>query len=188
MFRCFHSLIIFLFPLILVASTVLPGNQAKVNNNPGYSALRLFLEDEQHLTTVRRIKSLISFRTIDDSVANLVDDIADISEAALDELDTLSTLRPEINFESLAETSIARATFDSLRYTTAEKFLRDGDDFEKNLLLSQIQILPVIVHLSQQLEENENRIKRKHWLYKLGLKYNVLYQRANAQLKLSDAG
>jgi hypothetical protein len=151
----------------------------------GYSALRLFLEDEQHLTTIRRIKTVITFNGVSDKTAKLIDQIADTSEQALEELDQLATAKPVIVFQDFDEDSIGKATLDSMRYTTAREFLFDSEDFEKSLLLSQSQILPVISHLARQLEQSETNAKRKAWLNKLAKRYEEYYRKVYARIAIT---
>ena len=151
----------------------------------GYSALRLFLEDEQHLTTIRRIKTVITFNGVSDNTAKLIDQIADTSEQALEELEQLATAKPAIVFEKFDEDSIGKATLDSMRYTTAREFLFDSDDFEKSLLLSQSQILPVISHLARQLEQSETNAKRKAWLNKLADRYEDYYRKVYLRITIA---
>jgi len=152
----------------------------------GYSALRLFLEDEQHLTTIRRIKTALSFEGISDRSKKLVDEIADTSERALDELEILVADRPAVVFEDFSDESIGKATLDSLRIATAKEFLLDTDDFEKNLLLSQSNILRVISHLATQLEEKETSDRRKAWLNKLALSYENYYRQVYALITITE--
>ncbi|MGD2054066.1 MAG: hypothetical protein PVG45_08155 [Gammaproteobacteria bacterium] len=154
--------------------------------NPGYSVLKLFLEDEQHLTTIRRVKTVISFEGISENSTKLVDAIADTSEQALAELENLAAASPAIVFEEFSEDSIGKATLDSLRMTTAKELLLDADEFEKNLLLSQSQILRVISHLAKQLEEKETSDKRKFWLGKLAERYENYYQQVYALLLVTS--
>lgn len=185
--RCFNFLLIVFFPLILSASTTQPADSGRVNTHPGYSVLRIFLEDEQYLTAIRHFKSIISFSGTAQPVADLVDDIADISESSLEQLEDLAEEKPKIRFNQLEEDSVAVSTLDSLRYTTARRFIDDTANFEKNILLSQVQILPVIAHLAQTLQENETNLERKYWLHKLSLKFTVLYRRATAQLNTTQS-
>ena len=49
--------------------------------NGGYSVLRLLLEDEQHLTLIRRTKTVLTFSGISDGSRKLVDEIAEASLA-----------------------------------------------------------------------------------------------------------
>ncbi|MGD8933914.1 MAG: hypothetical protein PVF35_03985 [Gammaproteobacteria bacterium] len=162
------------------------GNTTAASINPGYSVLKLFLEDEQHLTTIRRVKTVISFEGISANSTRLVDEIADTSEKALAELDKLAAASPAIVFEQFPEDSIGKATLDSLRMTTAKEFLLDADEFEKNLLLSQSQILRVISHLAKQLEEKETSDKRKSWLARLAERYESYYQQVYALLLVTS--
>ena len=152
----------------------------------GYSALRLFLEDEQHLTTIRRVKTVLTFEGISDRAKKLVDEIADTSEQALDELEILAAARPAIVFEDFSDETIGKATLDSLRIATAKEFLLDTDDFEKNLLLSQSNILRVISHLARQLEEKETSDRRKAWLNKLALSYENYYRQVYALITITE--
>ena len=70
----------------------------------GYSALKLFLEDEEHLTAIRRTKMMITFSGISDGSAKLIDDIASTSEQALEELEQLTNTQPRINSSSFLTT------------------------------------------------------------------------------------
>jgi hypothetical protein len=154
----------------------------------GYSALKLFLEDEQHLTTLRRVKLVLAFEGISDKSTRLVDDIAETSEQALDDLEKLAAGRPAIVFEEFSDDSIGKATFDSLRIATAKELLLETDDFEKDLLLSQSNILRVISHLAKQLEEKETNAKRKAWLNKLAVRYEKYYQQVYARISITGKG
>ena len=151
----------------------------------GYSVLRLFLKDEQHLTTIRRVKLVIGFEGVSDRTAKLVDRIADASAEALDELEALAAARPAIAFEEFPDDSIGKATLDSLRVATAKQFLLETDDFEKDLLLSQAQILRVISHLAEQLQEKESNPKRKAWLGKLAQRYDNYYHQVYARITIT---
>ena len=151
----------------------------------GYSALRLFLKDEQHLTTIRRIKTVLTFDGVSDRTAKLIDRIADSSDQALVELEALAASSPEIVFEDFDDDSIGKATLDSMRYSTAKEFLFDKGSFEKNLLLSQSQILPVISHLARQLEQNETNAKRKVWLNELADRYEEYYRKVYARIAVT---
>ena len=151
-----------------------------------YSVLKLLLEDEQHLTTIRHTKMVITFTSINDTSSKLIDGISDGSEQLLNELEKLSEEDPAINFTGFSEDSIATTTLDSLRLATAKEFLFDSDNFEKNLLLSQLKILPVIIHLAEQLEKKETNTGRKQWLSKLANQYKKHYQLVNSRISVSD--
>ena len=150
----------------------------------GYSALKLFLEDEQYLTAIRRTKMILTFSSISDNSSNLIDNIANSSEQAIAQLDKLAQKKPIIVFEDFSDTTIAKATFDSLRMTTAKEFIFDGQDFEKDLLLSQLKILRLISHLAAQLGEIEPGKKRKLWLSKLSKQYEQYYQQVNMRINI----
>ena len=172
--------------LVNQSSALTVGNQSPDSSiNSGYSVLRLFLEDEQYLTTIRRVKTVISFEGISGKSTRLIDEIAETSEQAIEELDKLATAHPAIVFEDFSEQSIGKATLDALRMTTAKEFLLETDDFEKNLLLSQLQILRVISHLAKQLEQMETSDQRKAWLEKLAAHYENYYQQVYALLAVT---
>jgi hypothetical protein len=151
----------------------------------GYSALKLFLEDEQYLTAIRRTKMVISFSGISDKSEKLIDEISDSSEQAIEELEKLAALKPAFDFEEFSDETIGKATLDSLRMTTAKEFLLESENFEKNLLLSQLNILRVISHLAEQLEEKETCVKRRVWLNKLANRYENYYQQIYARITIS---
>ena len=163
-------------------------NQKAQTIDSGYSALKLFLEDEQHLTTLRRVKLVLAFEGISEKSTRLVDDIAETSEQALDDLEKLAAARPAIVFEEFSDDSIGKATFDSLRIATAKELLLETDDFEKDLLLSQSNILRVISHLAKQLEEKETNAKRKTWLNRLAVRYEKYYQQVYARISITGKG
>ena len=166
----------------LYINSATAGDEQPIPVDAGYSALKLFLEDEQHLTTIRWVKTIITFDGISDRSKKLVDEIADSSEQALEDLEQLALLKPAIVFEEFADESIGKATLDSLRMETAREFLLYTDDFEKSLLVSQSQILPVISHLARQLEEKEINNERKAWLQKLASRYENYYQQIYARI------
>ena len=185
-----------LFFTSLLVAIVVTGNQAigarhqstTSTVDAGYSALKLFLEDEQHLTTIRRVKLVLAFEGISDKSKKLVDEIADSSEQALEDLEKLATAKPVIVFEDFPDESIGKATLDSLRIATAKEFLFETDDFEKDLLISQSQILRVISHLAKQLAEKETNAKRKAWLNKLAIRYEKYYQQVYARISITGKG
>jgi len=172
---------------IYSATTVSANNQTMSGSiASGYSALKIFLEDEQYLTTIRRTKMVITFSDISDNSKKLIDDIADSSEQALVELEAFAQQKPVVVFENFSEEMIAKATLDSLRMETAKEFLFEADDFEKNLLLSQLKVLPVISHLAEQLEKKETNQKRKTWLNELAKKYKDYYQQVDDSISLAS--
>lgn len=154
----------------------------------GYSALKLFLEDEQYLTAIRRTKMVISFSGISDKSRKLIDAISDSSEQAIEDLEKLSAVKPSFVFEEFSDETIGKSTLDSLRITTAKEFLLESENFEKNLLLSQLNILRVISHLARELEEKETSDKRKAWLNKLANRYESYYQQIYGRITISGNG
>lgn len=154
----------------------------------GYSALKLFLEDEQYLTAIRRTKMVISFSAISDKSRKLIDAISDSSEQAIEDLEKLSAVKPSFVFEEFSDETIGKSTLDSLRITTAKEFLLESENFEKNLLLSQLNILRVISHLARELEEKETSDKRKAWLNKLANRYESYYQQIYGRITISGNG
>jgi len=182
------------FVSILISFFVIADNPLVSANNrsasssvsTGYSALKLFLEDEEHLTAIRRTKMVITFSDISDGSRKLIDDIANSSEQALEEMEKLAAAKPRIELVEFSDDLIGKATFESLRMTAGKEFLFvEAEDFEKNLLVSQLKVLRVISHLALALEEKENNSKRKRWLGKLAVKYENYYQKVNARIALS---
>ena len=129
---------------------------------------------------------VITFSDISDNSKKLIDDIASSSEQALVELEAFAQQKPVVLFEDFTEQGIAKATLDSLRMETAKEFLFEADDFEKNLLLSQLKVLPVISHLAEQLEEKETNQRRKTWLNELAKKYKDYYQQVDDSISLAS--
>ena len=182
------------FVSILISFFVIADNPLVSANNrsasssvsTGYSALKLFLEDEEHLTAIRRTKMVITFSDISDGSRKLIDDIANSSEQALEEMEKLAAAKPRIELVEFSDDLIGKATFDSMRMTAGKEFLFvEAEDFEKNLLVSQLKVLRVISHLALALEEKETNSKRKIWLSKLAVKYENYYQKVNERIALS---
>ena len=71
---------------VIAENTVVNANSRSVTSptTTGYSALKLFLEDEQYLTAIRRTKMVISFSDISDKSGKLIDYINDTSEQAIE--------------------------------------------------------------------------------------------------------
>ena len=107
-----------------------------------------------------------------------------ILKQAIGKLEELAQKKPVIIFEEFSDTTIGKATFDSLRMTTAKEFIFDGEDFEKDLLLSQLKVLRLISHLAAQLEKVEHDEKRKLWLSKLSKQYEKYYQQVNMRISI----
>ena len=164
------------------AKTQQPAGQS----NTGYSVLKLLLEDEQHLTLIRRTKMIITFDGISTGSEALIDSISDASEKDLETLERLSSQRPAILFEEFSDDTIGKATLDSLRMTTAKEFFIGADDFEKSILLSQLKVLRVISHLAEQLEQKESNHKRKRWLKQLSDRYEGYYQQVNTRFTIKN--
>lgn len=180
-------IVILIAAVNITSTTTVNANYQTTSNSTssGYSALKIFLEDEQHLTTIRRTKMVITFSDISDSSKQLIDDIANSSDLALEELKEIAQQKPLIVFEDFSDEMIAKATLDSLRMATAKEFLFETDDFEKNLLLSQLKVLPVISHLAEQLEKKEINPDRKAWLNKLAKRYQKYYRQVDASIYIS---
>ncbi len=154
-------------------------------SSTGYSVLKLLLEDEQHLTIIRRTKMIITFDGISDHSTRLIDMISDSSEQDLQALEKLAMNRPVIRFEDFSDDAIGKATLDSLRMTTAKEFFFEANAFEKNLLLSQLKVLRLISHLAQQLELKETNKERKTLLRKMSDRYEEYYQQVNARITIT---
>lgn len=101
------------------------------------------------------------------------------------DLEKLALKKPPIFVKEFSENSIGKATFDSLRITTAKELLFDSENFEKNFLFSQAQILRMISHLAEKIEEQEVNEKRKAWLLKLVERYEAYYSLIYERITLS---
>jgi hypothetical protein len=151
----------------------------------GYSALKLFLEDEQYLTAIRRVNTVVTFEGISDKSAELIDSICDASDVDIKKLKQLAAESPVIVFDDFSEDTIVKATFDSLRLTTAKDLLFETGEFEKNILLSQLNVLRLISHLAIQLGEKETNPNRKEWLDQLAKRYESYYQQVSLMITVS---
>ena len=175
--------------LIFSSGTVLANSQAAderhVNLNTGYSALKLFLQDEQYLTIIRRTKAVLMFEGISESSKQLIDAISDTSATALEQLEYLASEKPSILLKEFSDDSIAMTTLDAMRMATARELLFNSDNFEKSLLLSQAQILGVISHLLREIDRQEPNPKRKDWLGKLADRYEGYYRQVYARITVT---
>ena len=152
--------------------------------NAGYGILHATLRDEHHLKAIRLTKSIVTFKPVSESTRQIVDDISETSSAALEELEDLSSLAPEIIYDSVEHGQIEQMTRDALRITTAKEFLTSKEDFELILLISQTQSLRFISHLSKELQILETNARRKAWLATLSDRFEKLYHRVRSHLKV----
>ena len=188
-----HSIYKLLFVLCISAMLIISdspsvnaGAQANTGTpSTGYSVLKLLLEDEQHLTLIRRAQMIVTFNGISEQSVRLIDMISDSSDQDLETLEKLARNRPAIQFQDFPDDAIGKATLDSLRMTTAKEFFFDADDFEKNILLSQLKVLRLISHLSLQLEIKEANKERKALLLKMSDRYEDYYQQVNARITIT---
>ena len=157
-----------------ISTTLVRSDVSEIDS--GYNVLLLFLGNQQHLTTVKRVKSFFTFQDISEDSSKLIDEISKSSEKAVTEMEKLVLKKPAIAVQDFPDNSIGKATFDSLRMTTAKEFLFDPKNFEKNLLLSHAQLLRVISHLVRELEQQEPNEKRKAWLINLEERYETYYK------------
>jgi hypothetical protein len=183
-FAC-SLLVLVLFSNKLVLANDAPASDKRANLNTGYSALALFLQDEQYLTIIRRTKAVLMFEGISESSKQLVDNISETSAKALEQLEYLASSNPGIKVEGFPRDSIITTTMDAMRMTAAKELLFNSDDFEKNLLLSQVQILRVISHLAREIQHQEPNLKRKDWLGKLAEHYEGYYRQVYARISIT---
>jgi len=153
--------------------------------NAGYGILHAALGDEQHLKAIRLAKTLVTFKSLGEPTRQIIDDIAQTSAAALDELEQLASLSPEIVFNTRKDGQIEQMTRDALRITTAKELLTSKEDFEVILLISQTQALRFISHLTKELHVIETNSKRKVWLGTLSDRFEELYLRIISRLQVA---
>ena len=153
--------------------------------NVGYDTLRATLRDEQHLKTIRLTKTIVSLKSISEPTKQIIDDIAQTSATALEELELLASLTPGIIFDIERLGQIDQMTRDAIRITTAKEFLTSKEDFEVRLLVSQTQALRFISHLTKELHAVETNAKRKEWLGTISEQYEKLYLRVLSRLKIA---
>ncbi len=151
----------------------------------GYDILRSTLMDEQHLTTIRFTKTIVTFKSISEPTRKVIDDIAQSSAVALEELEQLASLTPVIIFDIERVGEIEQMTRDAIRITTAKEFLTSKEDFEVRLLISQTQALRFVSHLTKELRDIETNAKRKEWLGMISDQYEKLYLRVLSRLKIA---
>ena len=138
-----------------------------------------------HTNPRRPIKTIVTFKSISEPTRQIIDDIAQISSAALEELEQLVSLSPEIMFETRKDRDVEQMTRDALRITTAKEFLASKEEFEVVLLISQSQALRFISHLAKELHVIETNAKRKAWLGALSDQFEKLYHRVLSRLKIA---
>ena len=69
-------------------------------------------------------------KSISEPTKQVIDDIAQTSAIALEELEQLASLTPRIIFDVDRAGQIEQMTRDALRITTAKEFLTSKEDFE----------------------------------------------------------
>lgn len=153
--------------------------------NTGYSALALFLENQEQLKTLRSVRSFLTRKQMSSESEKLIDSISEYSAQALKELKTQASKQPTITIKQFSDNSIGMSTFDSLRMSTAKQLMFDSRNFEKNLLLSQTQILKLISHLAEELRKKEHNRKRKVWLSDLSRRHEDYYTRVYERIALT---
>jgi hypothetical protein len=151
----------------------------------GYGILHTALWDEQYLKAIRLTKSIVMFETVSEPTRHIIDDIAQASSAALEELEQLASLSPEIAFDTGKQGQIEQITRRRLRITTVKEFLTSRENFEVVLLISQTQALRYISHLARELQDIEANTTRKDWLGALSEQFEELYIRALSRLKIA---
>jgi hypothetical protein len=153
--------------------------------NAGYRILHRTLGDQQHLKTIRLTKSIVTFDALSQPTREIIDDIAQASDQALEELEQLAVLSPEISFKIEADGHIEQMTRDALRITTAKEFLTSTENFELVLLVSQTQALRYSSHLARELQAIETNSRRRAWLAALSDQLERFYQRVLARLQVA---
>ncbi|MGB5474407.1 MAG: hypothetical protein WBQ78_13155 [Gammaproteobacteria bacterium] len=171
-----------------VCETSQPAGEIGQPRDIGYAVLKKLLDDEQHVKTLRIVKSIITLSKASDPTAELIDDIATVSARGLDDLETLVALRPAINLDTSSQEQLGSDIFNALRVATARELITaTGDDFELSLVLSQIQALRLIGQLLKEIQELDPNPKRQAWLAHLASDYETLYSRAVARLSINGA-
>ena len=153
--------------------------------NEGYAILHATLGDEQYLKTIRLAKTIVTFKSISEPTRHIIDDIAQTSSDALEDLEQLASLSPEILFDAGMDGQIEQKTRRALRITTAKEFLTSKENFEVLLLISQTQALRFISHLARELSDIETNTRRKVWLVTLSDRFEALYRRVLSRLKVA---
>ena len=153
--------------------------------NAGYGILHTTLSDEHHLKTIRIAKAIVTFKSISEPTRLVIDDIAQISSTALEELEKLASLPPEIMLVENNKGQIERATRDAFRITTVKELFTSKEDFEVILLISQLQALRIVSHLANELHEIEENASRKDWLATISDQFEKLYLRVLSRLKIA---
>lgn len=184
-----HALVFcLLFCFLVISSTAATTNVAKTTVRPtlseidsGYSALTLFLENQRYLITLIQVRAFLTREHISDETAKLIDSISNASTKSLKQLEKLASNKPAVTITNFPDSSIGMSTFDSLRMATAKELVFDSKNFEKNLLLTQTQILRVISHLATKLAEKDTDKQRKTLLIELAKNcenhYSLVYNR-----------
>lgn len=153
--------------------------------NVGYGILYANLGDEQYLKTIRLTKTIVTFESISEPTREIIDEIAQLSSAAREELEQLAALSPVIMLDAGEDGQIEQRTRDAIRMTTVKEFFTSKEDFEVVLLVSQSQALRFISHLLKELHVIETNSKRKAWLGTLSEQFEQLYFRVLARLKVA---
>lgn len=163
-----------------------PARTAGQPRDTGYAVLQKLLGDEEHVKTLRIVKSVVTLHKSSAATSALIDDIARVSAAGLADLERLVTLQPAIDPDVSSEERLGNGILDALRVATArDLILASGDEFEVNLVISQTQALRLITQLLKELQAIDPNPRRRSWLDGLAGKYEKLYSRAMARLSVS---
>lgn len=149
----------------------------------GYALLYDLLQENRRVNQATRIP----FRSVSDETSALLDDIAEASGNAADQLYDLAEATPAIGLDQDGLPVLESATRDAIASTTTSDLLTgDRDHFEKYLLLTQTEATRYAAHLAGQLAEAEAHGARRVFLRDVRQRFEQLYEQVLARLAVQE--
>jgi hypothetical protein len=138
--------------------------------NNSYSLLYQLLSEQ------KKMSLLLFIKREQDDVKNLVKKISANSSTGAKLLEELARKDPSIKLDDIRLPSGETATREAIASTKKKELLgRKGDEFERTLLLTQIQALSYAWHLAKVAGENESQPERASALASLSKEMENLH-------------
>jgi hypothetical protein len=163
-------------------SHAVEGGSAETTRNNAYSLLHQLLEDEKNVSLLRFIK-----REQDD-VKTLIKKISTSSGAGAKMIEEFAKREPSIHLEDILLPPGEVATRKAIASTRKKELLnQSGPEFERSLLLTQVEALSYAWHLAKVVAENETQPDRARAMTELGETLKQLHQEVVALLTKTNS-
>ena len=160
-----------------------PATKAMVNAtgddlSQGYSLLRSLLNDESDVAKILLVK------TVKPETKVVIKDISTISKAALEDLDAFAKLDKTLKVGKPTLPFVEAAARTAIDWATTKQLLLERKEFERDLLLTQVQSMQYGAALAGQLSLVDKQPDRQVWLKKLAKAYADLGDRVTDRLEV----